>query len=87
MCVTPASRPLPLESKRTTPRHGTYLLAVALSLLPAPDRVKCRDEFSGAVGKVLAAGHRRLVDGQRIGVLEYGVTAAEEKSREKMKIN
>lgn len=36
---------------------ATYLLAVTLSLLPAPDRVKCGDEFSGAVGKVLAAGH------------------------------
>lgn len=35
-----------------------YLLTVTLSLLPAADRVKCRDEFSGAVGKVLTAGHR-----------------------------
>lgn len=51
-----------------------YLFAVALSFLPRANRVKCRYEVHRAVGKVLAAGHRRLVDSQRIGVLEYRVT-------------
>lgn len=51
-----------------------YLFAVSLSFLPRANRVKCRYEVHRAVGKVLAAGHRRLVDSQRIGVLEYGVT-------------
>lgn len=53
--------------------HVVYLLAVTLSLLPAADRVKCRDEFSGAVGKVLTAGHRWLMDSQRIWILKYWV--------------
>lgn len=51
-----------------------YLFAVALSFLPRANRVKCRYEVHRAVGKVLAAGHRRLVDSQRIGVLEYWIT-------------
>lgn len=55
--------------------NDTDLFAEALSLLPRANRVKCRYEVHRAVGKVLAAGHRRLVDGQRIGVLEDGVTA------------
>lgn len=54
--------------------HGSttaiYLLTVTLSLLPAPNRVKCRDEFSGAVGKVLTAGHWWLVDGQGVWVVK-----------------
>lgn len=54
-----------------------YLFAVALSFLPRANRVKCRYEVHRAVGKVLTAGHRRLVDSQRIGVLEYGVTINE----------
>lgn len=55
-----------------------YLFAVALSFLPRADGVKCWYEVHGAVGKVLTAGHRRLVDSQRIGVLEYGVPVSRE---------
>lgn len=51
-----------------------YLFAVALSLLSGANRVKCGYEVHRAVSIVLTAGHRRLVDGQWIGVLEYGVT-------------
>lgn len=53
-----------------------YLFAVALSFLPRANRVKCRYEVHRAVGKVLAAGHRRLVDSQRVGVLKYGVAVS-----------
>lgn len=52
----PAGHPLGIKARSYT--AAIYLLTVTLSLLPAPDRVKCRDEFSGAVGKVLTAGHR-----------------------------
>lgn len=51
-----------------------YLFAVALSLLSGANRVKCGYEVHRAVSIVLTTGHRRLVDGQWIGVLEYGVT-------------
>lgn len=54
--------------------HGSspaiYLLTVTLPLLPTANRVKCRDEFSRAVGKILTAGHWWLVDGQGIWVLK-----------------
>ena len=50
-----------------------YLLAVTLSLLPGAHRVQRCDQLGGAVGKVLTAGHRRLVDAQGVRRLEYGV--------------
>lgn len=65
------------NSKIELPYTVHYLFAVALSFLPRADGVKCRYEVHRAVGKVLAAGHRRLMDSQRIRVLEYGVTVSE----------
>lgn len=56
-----------------------YLFAVALSFLPRANRVKCRYEVHRAVGKVLAAGNRRLMDSQRIWVLKNGVTVKKTK--------
>ncbi len=47
----------PIHFKHRSHRGVIYLLAVTLSLLPAADRVKCRNKFSRAVSKVLTAGH------------------------------
>lgn len=55
-------------------KHGShsisYLLAVALSLLPDANGVKCRNELGWAVGKVLTASDGWLMDRQRIWILK-----------------
>lgn len=68
----------PLSSGASAGRSrggGAYLLAVALSLLAVAYRVERWNEVARAVGVVLAAGHRGLVDVQGVRALEHGVPA------------
>lgn len=56
-------------------RAEHYLFTEPLSLLSGAHWVKCRNDFSWTVRKIFAAGHWRLVDGQRIWILKDRIPA------------
>ncbi len=56
-------------------RAECYLLTEPLSRLSGAHWVKCRNDVSWTVRKIFAAGHRRLVDGQRIRILKDWIPA------------